>query len=218
MKEIFPGKRMSLYGGGAALCGLLFVAGILYTPSQVESLKDQESSLAIHMTMGDVPSAKEDIKKILKRDPGNLYALLMHAYILASSGETLKALGIYKGALHQVHKCPELEDDLLETISHFALKTGHYEEARQYAERNIRVFGENVTSRLIISLSSFLLRDDKSFEENMDRAMGMDAFDPAFKKKLAFLIEDNEKLHSLYHRAHALRARYERMPENLLWK
>ena len=91
--------------------------------------------------------------------------LLMKAYIHYQEGDDREALTVYKQSLNLCWKQPDLQDDILDTISRLALKTGDFTDSQLHAQLRIELVGENNTSRLIIALSSFFLEDDRSFEE-----------------------------------------------------
>jgi tetratricopeptide (TPR) repeat protein len=215
MKELIEGKRRMLYGSGAVLGTILLLAGFVYEPGPDLSIEDLESQLAMHIISGDDSSAEQDIERILSEDSENLYASLMRAYLHVRADRLQEAVEMYKQTLVLASQCPELEDDIYHMISELSLRLGDYTQARHYGEERIRIYGENVPSRLIIALSSFLLEDDKNFEENLDRAMDSGVLDPAFKLKLASLIDDVDRRNSLFRRMLALRTRYERRPEEL---
>ena len=112
---------------------------------------------------------------------------------------------------------PRIADDIWDTISILAFKTGHPDVAQAEAEKKIAVFGENVLSRLIIALSSFSLNDDKKYEENLAKALEMGMLDPAFTIQLDSLVEDNETLQKIYIRSLLDRAKYEQQLAGSFW-
>jgi tetratricopeptide (TPR) repeat protein len=218
MREIVdrPHNRKMLYGLGTATCLTLVLVGFVWIPLPEMGVRDYEASLAINMSAGMKEESSRDIEKILSRDPDNLYAHLMKAYLHYESEEWEKAYEVYKRSLECCKAVPDssnkksqIIDGLLDTLSRLSLKVNCYEDAKHYAEERIRLFGENVSSKLIIALSCFLLKDDKSFEENLDRAVEMGIFDPAFRMKLDSLIENRELLNDLYLRSLVERAKYE---------
>jgi tetratricopeptide (TPR) repeat protein len=219
-----PWNRVVLYLSGAACVVTLILVGFVHEPTPAMTLKDYSADLAIHMTLRDFPAARADIKEILEHDPDNLHALLMLAYIQDNSGETEHALELYKKGLSLAWKYPDMEDEIYDSLSMLALKAGHREEARDYARQKIRVFGENVLSRLIIALSFFsknddrdLANDDKYFEENLDQALEMGISSPAWKLELGSLFEDKETLQRLYFRSVLERARCELRYSGMIW-
>jgi tetratricopeptide (TPR) repeat protein len=181
------------------------------------NLEDYEAELALNMWAGNKDAAMENIKAIMELDPENLYGLLTQAYVRFVEGEEEEALDIYKNSLGLIWKHPDLEDEVLDTISRLSLKTGKYEDAKLHANRRIRLVGENNISRLIIALSSFSLNDDKDFEENLDRAMSMGVYGPAFQMKVGQLLNDKEKLISLYLKTFSKRSRYEQELWGAAW-
>lgn len=207
MKEIIEGKRGWLYGGGLSLILAVLLAGVVYKPT--ESVEDLQATLALHMGVQDFENSSELIDQILARDPENLYATLMQAYIYTRTDEPWKALCFYREALTISGKDHDLRNQILDSASMVALKSGRYEEARHHAERKIAEFGENVTSRFIIALSLFSLNDDKIYEEHLNRAVEMGISDPAFRMKLDTLLGDREILERLYIQSLLDRARYE---------
>ena len=173
------------------------------------SLGDLEASLAINMTIKKIGAAEKNIEEILRRDPENLYAILMKAYIRSESGNAGEALAAYEKAFPLAGGHPEIERALLDTISRLALKTSRYFDARRYARLNLEFFGENVASRLIIALSSLMLDDDRCFEENMDIALETGVFGPAFQVNWEDLFDDQTTFQKLYERILSYRSGYE---------
>ena len=218
MKEIVekPHNRKVLYGSSLAICVSLLLAGFVWDHSPKLEVSDYEASLALNMGVGLKEESEKDIQEILARDPENIYALLMKAYILYEKWELEEAAAVYEGALAVCMKAgnfkeeqPQILDGILDTLSRLSLRIGRFLDAKKYAEERIRLFGENVPSKLIIALSYFSLKDDKSFEENLDRAVEMGIFDPGFKIKLDSVIDNREMLNDLYLRSLQARAKYE---------
>ena len=218
MKEVIetPHNRKVLYGSGVAICVALLLAGFVWDPPPRMDVSDYEATLALSMGVGLQEESEKNIQEILERDPENIYAQLMKAYLLYEQSELEEAAATYERALKVCMETgdfkieqPQIIDGILDTLSRLSMRIGRFQEAKQYAEERIRLYGENVPSILIIALSSFSLKDDKSFEENLDRAVEMGIFDPAFKIKLDSVIDNRELLNDLYLRSLQARAKYE---------
>ncbi len=189
---------------------VLLMAGFIWKPGPDMKLDDYKASLAINMRWRLYDEARTDIQEILKRNPEDLYTHLMRAYLLFDEGEIDQAIKGYEQAMLHAGDQPEIIYSIIDTICRLALKEGRYGLAKQYAEKRTALFGENVASKLIIALSYFLSGDDKLFEENMDRAVEMGIFDPAFMMKLDALVDNRDKLNELYLQSLINRAKYER--------
>jgi len=171
------------------------------------------------MGAGNSSSALEVIEEIKAKDPDNLYACLVAAYIRWNAEEYAEALSLYEKALPKVCEGGYrlIENDLRDTLGILSLRTGRFDKACEQAERKISLFGENVLSRLIIALSSFSSNDDKKYEENLSKAVEMGISDPAFQIRLNSLLEDREMLQKLYIRSLLDRARYEQRLNEKVW-
>ena len=84
MKEIVETShnRKVLYGSSVAICIALLLAGFVWDPSPPRmEVSDYEATLALNMGAGLREESEMNIHEILVRDPENIYAQLMKAYI-----------------------------------------------------------------------------------------------------------------------------------------